>query len=147
MVDLRPTLVLIDLPHNERILHHDSSRPNSPRSGSPKTDEAQTIQIYPDDDDVYGMQLLQKLVSEAHLRNVSKLVVPIPVVSFTTSAEVVLEQSKNPGYLPPRQPAPRLLVKACLDMGAIDVMVSPLHVKCVTALEIHAYRAHKEVSI
>lgn len=144
MVELRPTLVLIDVPHDESITLEDTSRPTSPRSGSPKLGDEKTIQIYPDDDDVYGTQLLQKLVSEAHLRNVSKLVVPIPVISFLTAAEVMLEQSKTPGFIPPRQPAPRHLVKSCLDMGATDVMVSPLHAKCVTALEIHAYRAHKE---
>lgn len=144
-MDLRPTIVLLDVPHDERIQNdrdRSLSRPASPHCVPPE--DSKDIQIYPDDNDVYGLKLLQKIVSEAHLRNVSKLVVPIPIISFLTAHDVAQEQARNPRALPARRPPNRELIKRCLDLGATDVMVSPMHVKCVTTLEIHAYRAHKE---
>ena len=135
--------MLIDAPPDDRISSGSlSSRPPSVHSGPPASSDDDSAR--PSDDEVYGLRLLQKIVSEAHLRNASRLVVPIPVISFLTAQDVVLEQLHNPRALPARRAPNRDLVKTCLDMGATDVMVSPMHLKCATALEIHAYRAHKE---
>jgi hypothetical protein len=38
------------------------------------------------------------------------------------------------------------MLKQCLDLGATDVMTSPMNAKCVTNLEVHAYRAHLDAS-
>jgi hypothetical protein len=101
---------------------------------------------------------LEKIVYAAHARNLSKLVVPIPIVTFpllqtppaTDGTNGEPEQTPYADYLAePTDPATRLptsraLLRQCLDSGAVDVMASPLHMKTLTTLEIHAYRAHKE---
>jgi adenine-specific DNA glycosylase len=38
------------------------------------------------------------------------------------------------------------MLKKCLDIGATDVMASPMNGKCVTNLEVHAYRAHRHAA-
>jgi hypothetical protein len=38
------------------------------------------------------------------------------------------------------------MLKKCLDLGATDVMASPMNIKCITNLEVHAYRAHRDAA-
>lgn len=141
--DLRPIILLLDVPHDERL-------PNtSLRLGSSSSDL-----VLPDSEaskGQYGLRLLQKVVSEAHFRNLSKLVVPIPIVSFLTdpsayASDVSTSSVDRSQVLPKRGVPDRLLVKACLDFGAVDIMVSPLHRPCLSALEVIAYRAHKNAA-
>lgn len=153
-IQLKPTLVLIDTPHNEQIL--DSDYPE--RDPSPHTRDAHDAAQAIIDGEIYGLRLLEKVVYEMHSRNLSKLVVPIPIVSFSLlQSPPALESSSDefgqaqyseylnqPAVRSNRLPTNRALVRRCLDSGAIDVMASPLHVKTLTTLEVHAYRAHKE---
>jgi len=148
MMDLKPTIILIDTPDNEPIPDEEPrSRSLSPHS-SPARDEKEAEVSA--DEDSYGLRLLSRIVSEAHLRNVSKLVVPIPIISPSTivvsgdgSAE---PQRASHDAAPASAVLDRRLLKRCLDLGARDVMVDPMHGKSITALEVHAYRAHKDAA-
>src|SRR5690348_3960016 len=78
MIDLKPTIVLIDTPHDERIPEsRPRSRSLSPHSQSPARD----VKISTPDEDAYGLSFLQRVVTEAHLRSMAKLIIPIALVS------------------------------------------------------------------
>ncbi|TGJ84516.1 hypothetical protein E0Z10_g4220 [Xylaria hypoxylon] len=158
MVELRPTLVLIDTPpHYEEVPEAAPvSRDPSPYSEIPCNDGKEGGLVK----NLYGIRLLEKIVYEAHLKSLSKLVVPIPVVSFPLlrtlpSIDGTDEHPLPPayvGYLSESQDSSshsltgRALLQRCLDSGAVDVMASPIHVKTLTTLEGLAYRAHKEAA-
>jgi hypothetical protein len=38
------------------------------------------------------------------------------------------------------------MLKECLDLGATDIMESPMNAKCINNLEVHAYRAHLDAA-
>ncbi|EFX00291.1 3'5'-cyclic nucleotide phosphodiesterase [Grosmannia clavigera kw1407] len=155
MLDLKPTIVLIDTPYDERIPMEDQTRSRSPSPHSAPQTGVDEDPFSPSADDVYGLRLLQRIVSEAHLRNLSKLVVPVPVIDFpesraNTSYGSAALSPEIDGFLsiepqPPRpdRPANRPLLKRCLTLGATDVLLSPIHSQCITGLEIHAYWAYK----
>ncbi|KAJ6446346.1 high affinity cAMP phosphodiesterase [Purpureocillium lavendulum] len=152
LLDMTPTLVLLDTPHdqqirNSRTVSHSSV--NGPDSPPP----AGTAEIHRPDEELYGLTLLQKIITEAHLRSMSKLVVPVPVISYPnsvvsatgeqmTDGAVEIAAAADPGNLAFH----RELIRKCLDLGAVDVIVSPLSSKCVTSLEICAYKAHRDAA-
>lgn len=141
--ETKPTVVLIDLPSNERLPDDDRSRPASPHA-DPSGDERGPGSA---NGDGYGIRLLQMIVSEAHLRNMSNLVVPIPLISFPGAGRggATADDSDVPGVSAlegGRLMPDRRLLKGCLDLGATDVLVNP--VTSVTSIQTHAYRAHKE---
>ncbi|RYP01895.1 hypothetical protein DL764_006042 [Monosporascus ibericus] len=146
-----------DTPYDERVLESTlSSRDHSPHSRVSEDEELEGGS----DEELYGLRLLERIVYETHLRNLSRLVVPIPVISFpllqspSATSESINEPTEpaHANYLSERtDPASgsltnRALLRRCLDSGAIDVMASPLHVKTLTSLEVHSYRAHKKAS-
>ncbi|SPO02727.1 uncharacterized protein DNG_05402 [Cephalotrichum gorgonifer] len=141
--DLKPTVVLIDTPHDERI---PASDPRS-RSTSLQSKTSTEAEIYTPDDEVNGLELLQRVLTEAHLRNLSKLVVPIPVISFAPppgdgaeGSSIPPVSSSEPCTVDP------MLLQRCIDLGAADVIVSPINSKCMTSVGVQAYRAHKEAA-
>ncbi|KAF6830184.1 high affinity camp [Colletotrichum plurivorum] len=143
MMDLTPTLVLIDVPYDERLPKvRSKSRSPSPHSRPATAD----VDIHTPEEEVYGLKLLQRIMTEAHLRSLSKLIVPIPVVSFP-SLEISQANGGTVDNAKSKSPAVdrRLLIR-CLDLGAVDVIIGPLHSNAMTSLEIHAYRAHKEAA-
>lgn len=85
IMDLKPTVVLISTPHDERIPIHEQSRPPSPHSVPAR--DSDSVPNTPPAGDAYGLRLLQRIVSEAHLRNLSKLIVPVSVITFPDSAD------------------------------------------------------------
>ncbi|KAI0200417.1 hypothetical protein F4808DRAFT_450836 [Astrocystis sublimbata] len=156
MTELRPTLIFIDTPQDEVPAERVSvSRDPSPYSTVPANSEKDSNTIK----DLYGIGLLEKLVYETQLRSLSKLVLPIPVVSFSLlhtppATSRTLENPLRASYAEYLAEAPesspnsmtsRALLRRCLDSGAVDVMASPIHTKSLTTLEVHAYRAHKEI--
>lgn len=151
MTDMTPTLVLIDTPHDEHISEPRSpSRPSSGRleSSSPPG----TAEIHMPDEELYGLTLLQKLITEGHLRSISKLIAPVPIISFPDSATSVPSEQMTDGAVetlsipPGTLTAHRRLIRKCLDIGAVDVIISPLSSKCITTLEICAYKAHRDAA-
>ncbi|CAK7264183.1 3',5'-cyclic-nucleotide phosphodiesterase [Sporothrix epigloea] len=157
MMGLKPTIVLISTPHDERIPIDEQSRSPSPHS-TPQNDQ-ESAPTTPLTDEVYGLRLLRRIVSEAHLRNLSKLIVPVSVIS---SSELEPESTAAPHTSPPTQegnadasPAQvfqtqraqnRSLLKSCLKLGATDVLFSPIQPQSITSLEIRAYWAHKSAA-
>ncbi|KAI1769962.1 HD-domain/PDEase-like protein [Hypoxylon cercidicola] len=157
MVELKPTLVLIDTPHHEQVI----ASPSPERDHSPcsETSHGDQVDDYPEGD-LYGLRLLERIVYETHLRSLSRLVVPIPVISFPLLRTPPANDGANddpvqPAYADYLSETPnatskiltsRALLRKCLDSGAVDVMASPLHMKALTTLEVHAYRAHKEAA-
>ncbi|KAM7209251.1 HD-domain/PDEase-like protein [Naviculisporaceae sp. PSN 640] len=149
-VDLKPTLILIDTPFQEQI-------PDRPRSRNPSPHSLPDEDVANHEEELYGLALLQRIEFESSSRNLSKLVVPVPVVNFlpdspdrSDSSSDVRDETANEKLYPAsseqRREANRRMMKQCLDLGAIDVMASPLNVKCITNLEVHAYRAHREAA-
>lgn len=149
MMDMKPTIILLDTPHQPFPSQTGaSSRPHSPTS-----DASSCAEIHAPDETLYGLNLLQKLITEAHLRNMTKLIVPIPIISQSSREAVsavsqrmtdgTLEHSLTPfGGLS----ANRDMIRKCLDLGAVDVIVSPLNSKCIATLEICAYKAHRDAA-
>lgn len=158
MVELRPTLILIDTPYDDRIPDRSRSRTPSPHSPPPIDDDEDH------EEDLYGLALLQRIVSESQLRNLSKLVVPVPIVTFPTSdasgdiesssssetieglSDAIARRKPQPISSSKERVAGRRMLKKCLDLGATDVMASPMNAKCITNLEVHAYRAHRDAA-
>jgi hypothetical protein len=160
VVELKPTLILLDTPYEDRLRLDSRSRSASPHAPPPIEDEGQH------EEELYGLALLQRIVSESNLRNLSKLVVVVPLIVFPTTAE----RNEDDGHVPDgtktidgsddavaRRHAPatlskeqrianRKMVERCLDLGATDIMSSPMNVKCITNLEVHAYRAHRDAA-
>jgi hypothetical protein len=136
LIDLRPAMVLIDTPDEERIPEEPPHRSRSPSPLSrPSSCEAE---IHTPDEEVYGLRLLQRIMTEAHLRNLSKLVVPILLVG----------QSGNDQQLDATgsRPFDRRFVLRCLDRGAGDVIIRPMQAKCMMSLEVHAHRVKKDAA-
>lgn len=143
----KPTLFLLDTPYQEHFAEPSRSRPPSPVSvtaGDPADQE----------EDLYGLALLRRIISESYIRNTSKLVVTVPIVAFPSGdplggdygagdvgdkiSKLRLDPSDH------RRAANTRMLKRCLDFGATDVMTNPINGKCVTNLEVHAYRAHRD---
>ncbi|KAI9166900.1 Phosphodiesterase [Paramyrothecium foliicola] len=148
MMDMRPTIILLDTPNDEPVAQpYPSSRPASPCSQSRPSAE-----IHTPDEDIYGLKLLQKLVTEAHLRSISKLIVPVPIISHPQAVPLDAKEQMTDGTVEPftvplgALAVSRRLVRRCLDLGAVDVIISPLSSKCITTLEICAYKAHREAA-
>ena len=114
----------------------------------------------------YSLLLLQRIHAEISISKLSKLVVPIAMVSQpkTSSGSAYDTQSIRPQHLSLgnvyrsnssvhsghsdlsnsyRSVDPRKM-RRCLDAGAVDVLMSPLQSDRVYGLSVHGYRAHKE---
>ena len=149
MLDMMPTLVLLDVPNDEQF-----PEPRTRSSSvSPSTDgSSEDVDIHTPVEDLYGLSLLQKIITEAHLRSMSKLIVPIPVLSDPETNASSPNEQMTDGAIEPfaarlgAAASNRRLIRRCLDLGAVDVIMSPLSSKCVTSLEICAYRAHRDAS-
>ncbi|KAH0494198.1 hypothetical protein TgHK011_000827 [Trichoderma gracile] len=142
MMDMTPTMVLLDTPHDEWI---PDPLPNA--SSADPNFVNRDSEIHTPDENLYGLTLLQRLITEAHLRSISKLVVPIPIISYPDSREQMTDGTAEPSSNPAgSQPVSRKLIRRCLDLGAVDVIISPLGPKCIATLEICAYKAHRDAA-
>ncbi|KAK6218994.1 E3 ubiquitin-protein ligase bre1 [Pestalotiopsis sp. IQ-011] len=157
---LRGNVALLIDAFRENTPHDEQRRPAEPssRDHSPYSRASSGADGDGASREFYGLKLLDKVVYELHSRNLSKLVVPISVVTYpllqspppsdgsndetgeASYAEYLTEETDPHS----NSLASRDLLRKCLDSGAIDVLASPLHVKTLTTLEVHAYRAHKE---
>ncbi|RAL58536.1 hypothetical protein DID88_003984 [Monilinia fructigena] len=163
IVDLIPTLVLIDIPFDDQI----SERPaREVRTPSPSS--RQQVDGLHDDDpgEAYGIKLLQWIASEIQQHSLSKLIVPVALVSasehtlaMTSSSKIRTSSRSEPapisGYEMGRQnrkssgiyiPLDQRRTIKFLDIGAVDVLTSPLLLERLPSLAVHAYRAHKDAS-
>ncbi|XDG00717.1 hypothetical protein ABKA04_000332 [Annulohypoxylon sp. FPYF3050] len=121
--ELKPTLVLIDTPYDEQALE----LPLYERDHSP--------------------------CSEVSRGELTESDLSPPANDGTNDG--ANDESSRSGYVGYLSEAPsatskslssRALLRRCLDAGAVDVMASPMHIKTLTTLEVHAYRAHKKAA-
>ncbi|KAF5017997.1 hypothetical protein F66182_10046 [Fusarium sp. NRRL 66182] len=149
MLDLKPTLVLLDTPYDDPACET-RRRPSSPSPSCNSSNE--NIAIYTPDEDLYGLGLLQKIITEAHLRGLSKLVVPIPVIQSSETEHPSTNGQMTDGAVE-QKASPlatldmnRQLIRRCLDLGAVDVIICPVDAKYIASLEICAYKAHRDAA-
>ncbi|KAH8889376.1 3'5'-cyclic nucleotide phosphodiesterase [Thozetella sp. PMI_491] len=153
LIELKPTLILIDTPFQDRIPERSRSRSPSPHSLPDIDDESNH------EEDLYGLSLLRRIVTESYVRNLSRLVIPIPLIVFprpaaasdqvdgASDAKGEATNSKlDQNALSSQRVINRRMVKKCLELGAIDIMACPMNSKCINNLETHAYRAHREAA-
>lgn len=158
IVELIPTLVLIDIPYEDQL----NERPGR-EIRTPSPSSKQQIELYDEErsEEAYGLKLLQWIASEIQYQSLSRLVVPVAVVSIpehnslpTISRERTESESrkqfsynfsakKRAGLV---QPLDQIRTVRYLDIGAVDVLTSPLLHERLPSLAIHAYRAHKDAS-
>ena len=149
MTNLTPTLILLDTPFDDPLQDQQNGSGSLFSTPAPAT---QTFEIHTPNEELYGLSLLQKIITEAHLSSTSKLVVPVPIISSPEApvSKVSYQMTDGMSEAPPASesllPASRRLIRACLDIGAVDVLLSPLTSNCMTALEICAYKAHRDAT-
>jgi 3',5'-cyclic-nucleotide phosphodiesterase len=160
IVELIPTIVLIDIPYDDQ-LHNQSSR--DLRTPSPSSrGYADGFVEEPVEEEAYGLQLLQWIASEIQYQSLSRLVVPVAVVAIPehnsnsgrgrTNSRSGLQISYTSFPSSPKKssglviPLDQNRTMRYLDIGAVDVLTSPLLPERLPSLAIHAYRAHKDAS-
>ncbi|EPE30036.1 HD-domain/PDEase-like protein [Glarea lozoyensis ATCC 20868] len=162
MVDLIPTLVLIDIPYEDQLATKRPSREvRTPSPSSKQPTDGILEDAVETDDESYGLGLLQWIVSEIQYQSLSKLIVPVALVTIpetTSSPGRGRTDSRTGGYLdfdpfatPKKQatlvtPLDQVRTMKYLDLGAVDVLTSPLLQDRLPSLAVHAYRAHKDAS-
>ena len=108
----------------------------------------------------YGLTLLQYISNEICVSGLSKLVVPVMMIHDGASRSISLgclprassggfpisecRQSSPPKETSELSKADPKRIQKCVDIGAMDVLISPLQVDRLHSLSIPAYRAHKE---
>lgn len=161
---LVPTIVLLDIPYEEELETRATRRGRTPSPG-PKDHLGGFFDEVPPLDN-YGLTLLQRIVSDVQYQTLSGLVVPVAVVTIPKSATGTGSGDFRPHSAPgifsmasdpfnPKKPASptsgsmpldQARTVTCLDVGAVDVLTSPLSKDRIPSLACHAYRAHKDVS-
>lgn len=115
---------------------------------------------------LYGLALLEHISAEISASSLSKLVVPVAMIHSTelkSSASFVsahrrqsrpasggITISASSKSASPERGSSRNFAAdphrtaRCVDIGAIDVLTSPIQKDRLRSLTVHAYRAHKE---
>lgn len=164
----QPTLVILETPPMELVNEDDRTR--ELRQPSPQSLYVRKRHILPEtsteSENYYGLALLQQISAEISTTKLSKLVVPIAMIStsdkvtnthrqsltsrsqqlssglhrITGSTSSSHRESGTTGAssLDPQQMLPYL------DAGAVDVFTSPLQRNHVYGLVTHGYRGHRE---
>ncbi|KAF4624014.1 hypothetical protein G7Y89_g14162 [Cudoniella acicularis] len=162
IVELIPTLVLIDIPYEDPY-----TRPSrdirTPSPSSRQHAEALYDDHIPSDAEAYGLSLLQWIASEIQYQSLSKLIVPVALVAIPDNNSLHVAprgrtDTRMGGHLnfdpfasPKRRagvvtPLDQMRTIKYLDIGAVDVLTSPLLPDRLPSLAVHAYRAHKDAS-
>lgn len=161
IVDLIPTIVLIDIPYEDQLPDRPAREVRTPSPGSNLQLDGLLDDL--DSEETYGLKLLQWIASEIQYQSLSKLVVPVAVVSIPdhntlqlpsrqSSSPAVPQASREPTRLSPKKqaglvvPLDQTRTMRYLDVGAVDVLTSPLLQERLPSLGIHAYRAHRDAS-
>lgn len=129
----KPTLFLLETPFQKQIPRGAPSRP--PSSQSPLNGECEY------EEELYGLVLLRKIQSEASTRNLSKLVITVPVVAFPE--ESLSNGTDFDGQAESESTHARMMRRHCIEIGAKAVVPSPMSKMCIRDLfDTYAYRAH-----
>ncbi len=161
--DLRPTIMLLDIPSgewSEEQLKRISREVQTPSPNAVR----QQHRALPEAGELHGLPLLKYITSQIQYQNLSKLFIPVAVLQGADtrsqssvpskggpSTSGIFSASKSTPTSEQRadydqqstiDPRPLL---GCLEAGAVDVLTGPLSNDRVYSLLVHAYRVHKEV--
>jgi hypothetical protein len=139
-----PTVLLIDVPYDEEQRRKRVSRePRTPSPTSfrtrPKTNESFEFA------DIYGVPFLTHISAEIQARNLSRMIVPVVVLSGFEREWASLSLP-SPSVHGSQVLSDSFRLTRYLDNGAVDVLTSPISRDSVQGLAVHAYRIYKEVS-
>ncbi len=159
IVELIPTLVIIDIPYDDQL--HERP-PRYIRTPSPNT--KQKIDGILEEANVaeaYGLKLLEWITSEIQYQSLSRLVVPVALVTVPehkilmrgrTNSKADNQLNHDPSIPTSKKraglvtPLDQTRTMKYLDLGAVDVLTSPLLQDRLPSLAVHAYRAHRDAS-
>lgn len=102
------------------------------------------IQTEPDISDIYGSRLLSHIASEIQVRKLSRLIIPVAVVSSSENRSSG-SSTKTSNIQGSQGIDTSGLLTRFIDAGASDVLICPVTKERVQGLATHAYRAFKEV--
>ncbi len=168
--DPRPTLVILEAtttePEGGNINNFQSS-PDSLHITKRKGIKPASTES----DDIYGMSLLKQICAEISAKNLSRLVVPIAMITnshkntssingdrrsvstrphrLSPVGNYRISTPKNQNYRDSNPPAAMISPQQmmhCMDSGALDVLTSPLQHNRLHGLVTLGYRAHKETA-
>lgn len=168
IVDLIPTLVLIDIPHDEKTQDQIIREGRTPSPSTKLQVDGRQIDGIVEEvniEETYGLKLLEWIACEIQYQSLSKLIVPVAVVSIPTQnaiQEPSQSKSDHNSRFPQMENEPArsssnssggsgitldpVRTMRYLDEGAVDVLTSPLVQERISSLGIHAYRAHRDAS-
>lgn len=154
--------MLIDIPYDDpsEVQNSYNGTPLSPTANG----HADAPDTKPVDEEFYGVTLLQWITSQIQQKSLSKLMVPIAVITVPQVVQLSSSPPKEPFFRSTSfssqrskpsfaraasvtMPLDQLQMVKYLDLGAVDVLTCPLSRERLPSLAIHAYRAHKELSI
>lgn len=156
--EMIPTLVLVDIPYED---HAEEAQAHANRTPSPMSQRINSTSPEDVDHAFYGLSLLRCISLDIQQHNLSKLVVPVAVVmmpeqghSEVRAQERKQEKAEQGSAWTPfatriragsvSVPLDQKRTMKYLDVGAVDVLTSPLLKDRLPSLAVHAYRAHKE---
>ncbi|KAK4190435.1 3',5'-cyclic-nucleotide phosphodiesterase regA [Podospora australis] len=126
---LEPIVIILETPYLQPTERWTASR-------APSSDSRLRIDYGENqEEELYGFALLKKINSESADRGLSKLVLPITLVSFP------LTNGTTFGTTMPDMN--RAMLKLSLEMGAVDMLPNPIVQGCINTLVSQAYHAHQ----
>ncbi|KAE9976523.1 hypothetical protein BLS_002044 [Venturia inaequalis] len=149
--DSVPTIVLIDIPYDEgQYLKRKSRGPRTPSPTSTRSRHTPHDFLEVDGADgkdgsnIYGMNLLTHITAEIQARTISKLVIPVVVLSGF-ERDWASSNLPSPSVHGSQVLSDTVRLTRYLDAGAVDVLTSPISRDHAQGLAVHAYKAYKEV--
>jgi 3',5'-cyclic-nucleotide phosphodiesterase len=140
LMDSIPIIVLIDIPHDDPRDRRNLRTPSPPVSRRVDSNGDEGTQ-----EPFYGMALLQWISSDMQQNNLSKLVVPVALAPVPEQEEAWPLRSPDLSQTTSvHLPIDQALIISYLDVGATDVLTSPIRRERIPSLAVHAYRAHRE---
>jgi hypothetical protein len=121
-----------------------SREPRTPSPTSTRSARALTEEAI-DNGNIYGMLLLNHIFSEIQAKALSRLIIPVVVLSGF-EREWASSNLPSPSVHGSQVLSDTVRLTRYIDAGAVDVLTSPLSKDHVQGLAVHAYRVYKEVS-
>ncbi|KAF2461574.1 hypothetical protein BDY21DRAFT_89974 [Lineolata rhizophorae] len=132
-----PIIMLIDVPYDEDLRLRRISR--EPRTPSPTF-----VYAHHAENDIYGVDLLFHISSQIQQRSMSRLVIPIVVLSGQSRDRSSASSLISPAVHGAQMLPDTVRLSRYLDAGAVDVLSSPLSKDHMQRVGVHAYRIYKE---
>lgn len=152
---MTPTLLLIDVPEDD-ILDLRSSMIDE-RASSPAPEHKISEN---ENKELYGSRLLQHICAGIKDEKLSKLVIPVVVMSFpeheeksqTLNMKKALHHMEADLFIPAKEKkratmklsTEQQLSVPYIDIGAVDVLGNPIQEATIPPLTVHIYRIYKE---